>query len=245
MPEVEITRQGHSPPAAEKSGGVRKQSCSASRIDVRWKYLSTFHKRNDHSCCSGGLRGFSRHKPSTPGFVHRNPRLWCQRPTKAFESTTNYACKCDLAHSRYAAHSHHIVFSLILDQHFELVSAHSLQQAQAALLAEIEPEVASLLNRVSVHLDRLERREQSLIAKCDLNEGRLSHERERARGSTPKPTSDDLRPEAIPVEEIKIQRLRQKKERLSYAVDRLTLQAHQRERQLRMSMAAPQQYGLD
>lgn len=43
------------------------------------------------------------------------------------------------------------------------------------------------------------------------------------------------------MEEFRIKQLRQKKERLSYAVERLTMQAHQRERQLRMSMAAPQQ----
>ena len=40
------------------------------------------------------------------------------------------------------------------------------------------------------------------------------------------------------VEEMKLQQLRQKKERLSYAVSRLELQAGQRERQLRKSMAA-------
>ena len=40
------------------------------------------------------------------------------------------------------------------------------------------------------------------------------------------------------MEELKVQQLRQKKERLSYAVSRLELQAGQRERQLRKSMAA-------
>lgn len=40
------------------------------------------------------------------------------------------------------------------------------------------------------------------------------------------------------MEEVKMQQLRQKKERLSYAVGRLELQATQRERQLRKSMAA-------
>ncbi len=38
--------------------------------------------------------------------------------------------------------------------------------------------------------------------------------------------------------EAKLKQLRQKRERLSYAVERLTLQAQQKERQLRMSMAA-------
>ena len=40
------------------------------------------------------------------------------------------------------------------------------------------------------------------------------------------------------VEEMKLQQLKQKKERLSYAVSRLELQAGQRQRQLRKSMAA-------
>ena len=38
-------------------------------------------------------------------------------------------------------------------------------------------------------------------------------------------------------EALRMKQLRQKKERLSFAVERLTLQAQQRERQLRMSMA--------
>lgn len=39
-------------------------------------------------------------------------------------------------------------------------------------------------------------------------------------------------------EALRMKQLRQKKERLSFAVERLTLQAQQKERQLRMSMAA-------
>jgi DASH complex subunit SPC19 len=40
---------------------------------------------------------------------------------------------------------------------------------------------------------------------------------------------------------MKMQQLRQKKERLSFAIDRLQMQAQQRERQLRKSMAAQPQ----
>ena len=40
---------------------------------------------------------------------------------------------------------------------------------------------------------------------------------------------------------MKMKMLKQKKERLSFAVERLTLQAKQRERQLRMSMAGPRE----
>ena len=41
-------------------------------------------------------------------------------------------------------------------------------------------------------------------------------------------------------DQIKMKQLRQKKEKLSFAIDRLQLQATQRERQLRKSMAVPQ-----
>lgn len=44
------------------------------------------------------------------------------------------------------------------------------------------------------------------------------------------------------LQELKAKQLRQKKQRLSYAVETLEMQAKQRERQLRMSMAAPQQF---
>ena len=39
-------------------------------------------------------------------------------------------------------------------------------------------------------------------------------------------------------EALRLKQLRAKKERLGYAVERLTLQSQQRERQLRMSVAA-------
>jgi DASH complex subunit SPC19 len=109
--------------------------------------------------------------------------------------------------------------------------------------------VDSLLGRVSNYLDKLERREQSLIAKYDLNEGRLSRDTGRSSTSAfsrPSGGGGEAAPPAPklnPLEELKYRQLRQKKERLSYAVDRLTLQAQQRERQLRMSMAAPHQLG--
>lgn len=134
-------------------------------------------------------------------------------------------------------------------QHFELISEPDLQAAQSSLLSEIRPEVESLLQRVSNYLDKLERREQSLIAKCDLNDGRLG--RDSTGGSAFRPSSRTGQPRAggedggkamSALQEMKYKQLRQKKQRLSYAVDTLELQAKQRERQLRMSMAAPQLY---
>ncbi|KAF2467253.1 DASH complex, subunit Spc19 [Lindgomyces ingoldianus] len=134
-------------------------------------------------------------------------------------------------------------------RHFELISEPDLQAAQSALLSEIRPEVENLLQRVSNHLDKLERREQSLVAKCDLNEGRLSRDstgvsafRPSSRSSQTRKAGEEGGKAISALQELKYKQLRQKKQRLSYAVETLELQAKQRERQLRMSMAAPQQF---
>jgi len=93
-----------------------------------------------------------------------------------------------------------------------------------------------LLQRVSVHLDKLERREQALIAKAELQEGRLSQHGRRSPSRSSAKGIPEVK--AGSMEALKMKQMRQKKERLSYAVERLTLQAQQRERQLRKSMAA-------
>ncbi len=123
-------------------------------------------------------------------------------------------------------------------QHFELVSEHDLTTAQSSLLSEIQPEVNTLLSRVETYLDKLERREQSLIAKAELQEGRLSQPSRSSYGAKPGSIGGSGGSGLTAAEEMKMQQLRQKKERLSYAVSRLELQAGQRERQLRKSMAA-------
>lgn len=129
-------------------------------------------------------------------------------------------------------------------QHFELISESDLQTAQSALLSEIRPEVDNLLKRVENYLDKLERREQSLIAKCDLNDGRLG--RDSTGGAGARLSSSAAQRSAGKAmsaqQELRFKQLKQRKDRLSYAVETLELQAKQRERQLRMSMAAPQQF---
>lgn len=138
---------------------------------------------------------------------------------------------------------------LILTQHFELISEPDLQTAQAAIVSEIGPEIENLLQRVSNYLDKLERREQSLIAKCDLNEGRLGNDnnsssafRPSSRTAQSQGGGEEATKGMTALQEMKYKQLRQKKQRLSYAVETLEMQAKQRERQLRMSMAAPQLY---
>jgi DASH complex subunit SPC19 len=136
-----------------------------------------------------------------------------------------------------------LAISLHRLQHFELISESDLQTAQSALLSEIRPEVDNLLKRVENYLDKLERREQSLIAKCDLNDGRLG--RDSTGGASGRPASNAAQRRAAgktisAQQELRFKQLKQRKDRMSYAVETLELQAKQRERQLRMSMAAPQ-----
>lgn len=86
------------------------------------------------------------------------------------------------------------------------------------------------------HLDRLERREQALIARCSLLEGRLSHGEDGGEfgemNNNKNSASEGAR------EALRLKQMRQKKERLVYAVERLQMQAKQKARQLRLSVAA-------
>ena len=122
-------------------------------------------------------------------------------------------------------------------QHFELLPEPTLQSAQTSLLASLTPELTSLLTRVESHLDKLARREQSLIARTELLEGRIGEGRASSGGDTRQRSSVGMSGEGSR-EALRLKQLRGKKERLSYAVERLVLQAQQRERQLRMSVAA-------
>lgn len=133
-------------------------------------------------------------------------------------------------------------------RHFELLPLSTLQTAQDEVISELAPEVERLISRVEGYVDRLEVRERGLRARAELQEGRLGDSSrvvqarivetgERARAS--QAGAGEGRAAAVgPREELKARQLRQKKERLSYAVERLQLQAQQTERKLRMSMAA-------
>lgn len=104
------------------------------------------------------------------------------------------------------------------------------------------PEVERLLERVERVIERREGREEWLRARWALGEGRLGKDANGAgigggKGEAGKGGMDRRKSTAKKGDEVKAARLRQKKERLSYTVERLTLQAQQRERQLRMSVA--------
>ncbi|KAI4132529.1 MAG: hypothetical protein LQ338_000628 [Usnochroma carphineum] len=128
-------------------------------------------------------------------------------------------------------------------KHFELLPSSALSAAQARLLSSLTPEFNGLLSHVETHLDRLMRREQALIARCELLEGRLSMTGEDTE-AIGKNNGGGMGRKSLAGEgdgtreALKLKQLRARKERLGYAVERLSLQARQSERQLRMSVAA-------
>lgn len=140
-------------------------------------------------------------------------------------------------------------------RHFELLPTSTLSTAQDAVLAELRPEVEALLKKVESVVERRERRVEWLRARWALVEGRLGREVQgrlssaktaaRPSGGAGGLGKSKWAEDVGIVGGAKAQRMRQKKERLSYAVDRLQMQANQRQRQLRLSMAQQEQRQQD
>lgn len=122
-------------------------------------------------------------------------------------------------------------------RHFELLPSSTLAAAQTKLVDEIQPEVLRLLQVVEGVVERRERRGEWLRARWGLYEGRLGRDEVGGRSGSKAAKGSAQTASTGAADDLKTQRLRQKKERLSYAVERLQLQAQQKERQLRMSMA--------
>ncbi|OJD20925.1 hypothetical protein ACJ73_07738 [Blastomyces percursus] len=140
-------------------------------------------------------------------------------------------------------------------RHFELLPEPTVREAQKAIHDEINPSIAHLLSLASNHVDKLARREQSLKAKYELQQGRLSYDDDGDDGDSngahasrrshnshqarrPLSTGRTVTETAAAGRAAELRKLVQKKERLQYTVERLELQSRQRERQLRKSMAA-------
>ncbi|KAI9799305.1 MAG: hypothetical protein M1825_004798 [Sarcosagium campestre] len=134
---------------------------------------------------------------------------------------------------------------LTATRHFELTSEPLLRLAQADMLAEIQPGVETLLARVETELERMERRREGLVARAELLEGRIGGAPVASKPAVEATTSSSTRMRRETLSGIglhgrdaRLRALKAKRERLEYAVQRLNLQAGQKERQLRMSMAA-------
>jgi DASH complex subunit SPC19 len=134
---------------------------------------------------------------------------------------------------------------LATQQHFELLPEPTLREAQQSVVDEVTPAIGGLLSTAEAHIAQLERREESLRARSELLEGRLENDRRKRNSSLGSKQAATMagnglaggRSEGNEMKALEMKRLRHKKERLQYAVDRLELQSKQRQRELRKSMA--------
>ena len=119
-------------------------------------------------------------------------------------------------------------------QHFELLPETDLRDAQQTLVDEIAPAISKLLSTAESYVTQMGRKEESLKARYELLEGRLSHgKRNSSFGNELRPLATTTPSQGAKVSEAKLsemKRLQQKKERLQYAVERLELQSKQKER---------------
>jgi DASH complex subunit SPC19 len=134
---------------------------------------------------------------------------------------------------------------LATQQHFEPLPEPVLRAAQQSIHDEISPAIAILLSTAESEICQLSQREESLKARSELLGGRLqSDHKGRASGlesQQPEKTLSSTGTRGLEgtadAKSFELKRLRQKRERLQYAVARLELQSNQRERELRRSMA--------
>ncbi|KAI4592098.1 hypothetical protein KJ359_011890 [Pestalotiopsis sp. 9143b] len=118
-------------------------------------------------------------------------------------------------------------------RHYELIPQPTLAAAEASLRDEIGPAITTLLDRADSHIDRVERRIESLKARADLQQGRLterpgsrnpSYGRGKSVGAVQKLGGEaKLRAKAV----------KQRREALEYSIERLELEVSQKERELR------------
>ncbi|OLL22660.1 DASH complex subunit SPC19 [Neolecta irregularis DAH-3] len=125
---------------------------------------------------------------------------------------------------------------LACNRHFELVAKSDIFAAQHAIAAEVAPQVHELLKRAEAALAKLERRKNALQSKADLQSVRLQQKPHKSRPSTTPTTGPESSSSANPD---KLKALKMKKDRLAYSLHRLTLEADQKHRKLRMSTAFP------
>ncbi|KAI1348876.1 DASH complex subunit Spc19 [Xylaria sp. FL0043] len=121
-------------------------------------------------------------------------------------------------------------------RHYELIPQTTLQAAEASLRSELSPAITTLLDRADAHIDRLDRRIESLRARAELQQGRLDNDNTSSRTSrNAKNSSTSSRGGAQLDSNAKLRArvLKQRREALQYSVERLELEVLQKERELR------------
>ncbi|KKA27576.1 hypothetical protein TD95_001427 [Thielaviopsis punctulata] len=118
-------------------------------------------------------------------------------------------------------------------QHYELIPQPALAAAEASLRHEIGPSINTLLTRAEQQVERTARRIETLKARAELQQGRLSGrdaaQREQEREDKRRRRGKRLEGEA----RLRARVVRQKKEGLKYSVERLELEVLQKQRELR------------
>ncbi|GJN76967.1 hypothetical protein PLIIFM63780_000455 [Purpureocillium lilacinum] len=116
----------------------------------------------------------------------------------------------------------------VLKSHYELIPQPTLAAAEASLRDEIGPYVALLLSRADSQIERQDRRIETLKARAELQQGRLS------RPDAPTPAKDRAKGKRLSGEDkLRARAVKQRKEALRYGVERLELEVLQKERELR------------
>ncbi|PNP58831.1 hypothetical protein THARTR1_01079 [Trichoderma harzianum] len=116
-------------------------------------------------------------------------------------------------------------------RHYELIPQPTLAAAEASLRDEIGPYIAFLLSRADAQVERQERRIETLKARAELQQGRLTRPDEPARSAS-KPASARSR-QLRGEDKLRARIVRQRKEALRYGIERLELEVLQKERELR------------
>ncbi|KAF4487760.1 mitotic spindle biogenesis Spc19 [Fusarium agapanthi] len=119
-------------------------------------------------------------------------------------------------------------------RHYELIPQPTLAAAEASLRDEIGPYIALLLARADSQIERQERRIETLKARAELQQGRLSRpdgDYDEYGGKSKKQRTGGRKLTAE--EKLRARAVRQRKEALRYGVERLELEVLQKERELR------------
>ncbi|EWG42031.1 hypothetical protein FVEG_03983 [Fusarium verticillioides 7600] len=119
-------------------------------------------------------------------------------------------------------------------RHYELIPQPTLAAAEASLRDEIGPYIALLLARADSQIERQERRIETLKARAELQQGRLSRpddDYDNYGGKSKKQRTGSRKLTAE--EKLRARAVRQRKEALRYGVERLELEVLQKERELR------------
>lgn len=96
---------------------------------------------------------------------------------------------------------------------------------------EIGPYIAFLLSRADAQVERQERRIETLKARAELQQGRLTRPDDPARSAS-RPASARSR-QLRGEDKLRARIVRQRKEALRYGIERLELEVLQKERELR------------